>query len=148
MTKIRRTKNFSTPKWRSEDSSAGYTKPVRDHSDHRRLFFFSHMTNSIRVLLALCVAYTYLRKLIFVGVLSDENITWQKFNRRKFLDLKPLRMDFNKQAQKCQVVKPFFLGLVPRPSHCPVFWSLVVCKNEGGKAWSILSHEWCQCLPR
>ena len=28
------------------------------------------------------------------------------------------------------------------------FWSLAVCKNGGGKAWSILSCEWHQCLPR
>ena len=66
----------------------GYMKPVRGLPDHRRLFFFSHVTNSIRVHLALCVAYTYQRlscsaRLIFVGVLSDEYIT-----RRKFLQTK------------------------------------------------------------
>jgi len=46
----------------------GYMKPVRGLPDHRRLFFFSHVTNSTRVHLALCVAYTYQRlsrKLIF-----------------------------------------------------------------------------------
>ena len=46
----------------------GYMKPVRGLPDQRRLFFFSHVTNSIRVCLAPCVAYTYQqlsRKLIF-----------------------------------------------------------------------------------
>ena len=28
-----------------------------------------------------------------------------------------------------------------------LFWSLKVCKSSR-KAWSISSHEWCQCLPR
>ena len=64
----------------------GYMKPIRGLPDHRRLFFFSNVTNSIQVRLALCVAYTYQRlsrKFIFgvfnfVGVLSDENTTRRK----------------------------------------------------------------------
>ena len=38
-------------------------------------------------------------------------------------------------------------SLVPRPSHHPVFDRLQYTKTEG-KAWSSLSSEWCQCLPR
>ena len=74
----------------------GYMKPVRGLPDHRRLFFFSHVTNSIRVCLAPCVAYTYQRlsrklifgALIFVSVLSNKNIIRRKFSRRKFLQTK------------------------------------------------------------
>ena len=66
--------NFSTPKILQHRSDKvriallGYMKLVRGLPDHRRLLFFSHVTNSIRVRLAPCVAYTYQRlshKLIF-----------------------------------------------------------------------------------
>ena len=66
--------NFSTPKIFQRQSDEvriallGYMQPIRGLPEHHRLFFFSHVTNSIRVHLALCVAYTYQRlsrKLIF-----------------------------------------------------------------------------------
>ena len=85
MTKIRRMKIFQRRSDKVRISLLGYMKPVRGLP---KLFFFSHVTNSIQVRLALGVAYTYLRLscklisvcLIFVGVLSDENITRRKFN--------------------------------------------------------------------
>ena len=61
MTKIRHTKIFQRQSDEVRIALLGYTKPVRGFPDHCRLFFFSHVTNSIRVCLALCVAYTYLR---------------------------------------------------------------------------------------
>ena len=67
-TKIRCTKIFQCQSDKVRIALLGYMKPVRGLPDHRRLFFFSHVTNSIRVRLAPCVAYTYLRlshKLIF-----------------------------------------------------------------------------------
>ena len=50
--KIRRTKIFQR---RSDDvriALLGYMQPVCGLPDHRRLLFFSHVTNSIRVRLA------------------------------------------------------------------------------------------------
>ena len=38
-------------------------------------------------------------------------------------------------------------SLVPRLSHHPVYDCLQYAKTEG-EAWSILSREWCQCLPK
>ena len=38
----------------------------------------------------------------------------------------------------------WFVSLVPRPSHHPVFDRLQYAQIEGG-AWSILSREWHQC---
>ena len=78
--------NFSTPKIfqrRSDEVRIAllrYMKPVCGLLDHRRLFFFSHVTSSIRVCLAPCVASDchisyFSARLIFVSVLSDENIT-------------------------------------------------------------------------
>ena len=67
-TKIRCTKIFQRQSDKVRIALLGYMKPVRGLPDHRRLFFFSHVTNSIRVRLAPCVAYTYQRlsrKLIF-----------------------------------------------------------------------------------
>ena len=68
MTKIRHMKNFQHRSDKVRIALLGYMKPVRGLPDHRRLFFFSHVTNSIRVCLAMCVTYTYLRlshRLIF-----------------------------------------------------------------------------------
>ena len=84
-------KNFQCWSDKVRIALLGYIKPVRGLPDHRRLFFFSHVTNSIRVCLAPCVTYTYQRlscKLI-CGVF---NFRWcvqqRKFNRRKFLQTK------------------------------------------------------------
>ena len=66
--KSRRTKIFQHQSDEVRIALLGYVKPVCGLPDHRTLFFFSHVTNSIRVRLALCVAYTHLRlsrKLIF-----------------------------------------------------------------------------------
>ena len=79
------------PKWWSKDSSARVHETCLWSS---RPYFFAHVTNSIQVCLAPCVTCTYQRlshKLIFAGVLSDENITRRKFNRRKFLQTKTSR---------------------------------------------------------
>ena len=65
---IRRAKIFQRQSDKVRIALLGYMKPVRGLPDHRRLLFFSLMTNSIRVRLAPCVAYTYQRlsrKLIF-----------------------------------------------------------------------------------
>ena len=64
----------------------GYMKPICGLPDHRRLFFFSHMTNSIRVCLAPCVAYTYLWlscKLIFGAFTFCQCAQQQKYNSTK-----------------------------------------------------------------
>ena len=86
MKKIRHTKIFQRRCDEVRIALLGYMKPVRGLPDHRRLFFFSHVTNSIRVRLALCVAYTYQRlsrKLIFGAF----NSHWCA-QRRKFLQTK------------------------------------------------------------
>ena len=47
MTKIRRTKIFQRQSDEVRTALLGYTKPIRGLPDHHRLFFFSHITNSI-----------------------------------------------------------------------------------------------------
>ena len=86
MTKIRRTKIFQHRSDEVRIAPLGYMKPVRGLPDHRRLFFFSHVTNSIRVRLALCVAYTCLRlssKLIFGTFNFRQCAQRQKYNSTK-----------------------------------------------------------------
>ena len=55
-TKIRHTKNFQCRSDEVGIALLGYMKPVCGLPDRRRLFFFSHMSNSIKV----CSAYRYL----------------------------------------------------------------------------------------
>ena len=86
MMKIRCTKIFQ--RWSDEVRIAllGYMKPVRGFPDHRRLFFFSHLTNSMRVRLAPCVAYTYRRlsrKLIFSAFNFRQCAQLRKYNSTK-----------------------------------------------------------------
>ena len=84
-------KNFQHRSDKVRIALLGYMKPVHGLPDHRRLFFFSHVTNSIRVRLAPCVAYTYLRlsrKLIFTTFNFHQCAQRRKFNRRKFLQTK------------------------------------------------------------
>ena len=47
MTKIRRTKIFQQQSDKVRIALLGYMKPVCGLPDHHRLFFFSHITNSI-----------------------------------------------------------------------------------------------------
>ena len=54
--KIRRTKIFQHQSDKVRIDLLGYMKPIRGLPDHHRFFFFSHVTNSVRVRLALCVA--------------------------------------------------------------------------------------------
>ena len=118
-------------------------KPVHGLPDHRRLFFFSHVTNSIRVRLAPCVTYTYLRlscKLIFgvfkfVGVLSDENLTDKNFpiyGSRKFI-ISP---------QYYTII--YDISLILRPFEDPGDEATVACDHLGSPLEWVYPHVWLQ----
>ena len=52
-------------------------------------------------------------------------------------------------AQKYVQLYVLYITLIPRLPHCPVFDHLQCMQTEGGGGTLyILSHEWCQCLPR
>ena len=80
----RHTKNFQCRSDKVRIALLGYTKSVHGFPDHHRLFFFSHVTNSIWVRLAPCVAYTYL----WLSHFGAFNFRRWKFYRSKFLQTK------------------------------------------------------------
>ena len=112
-TKIRRTKIFQHQSDKVRIALLGYMKPVRGLPDHRRLFFFSHMTNSIQVCLPPCVAYTHL---------------WlsRKFNFR-LLNFRRVIFSLLSTPTKIKHPKKFLQTKISRSTVCKLPHSELLC---------------------
>ena len=113
MTKIRPTKIFHRRSDEVKIALLGYMKPVCGLPDHHRLFFFSHVTNSIRVRLAPCVAYTYLRlsRKIFGAFNFCRCAQRQKFLNLRYIRTGNQKLDSGKAWERGYYIAAVGLGI-------------------------------------